>query len=99
MFGAVNVFAGIIGALFFGYYVQKSKKYKRALIAVASLSLLLNTLNAYSYTTKSTLFVTLCSLFVGLVTVPVLPIGFELAVELTYPIEESYSAGLLMSCG
>ena len=31
--------------------------------------------------------------------VPNLPIGFELGVEITYPIDESYSAGLMMSCG
>lgn len=31
--------------------------------------------------------------------IPIMAVGFELGVEVTYPIDESYSTGLLMFSG
>jgi hypothetical protein len=31
--------------------------------------------------------------------IPIMVVGFELGVEVTYPIDESYSTGLLMCAG
>ena len=43
--------------------------------------------------------VTLCCLLVGASMIPIMAVGFELGVELSFPIDESYSTGLLMFAG
>jgi hypothetical protein len=43
--------------------------------------------------------VTLCCLLIGASMIPIMAVGFELGVEVTYPIDESYSTGLLMFAG
>ena len=63
------------------------------------MSLLMTGINAYGFTTGIPSLVTVTSFLMGFVLVPILPIGFELGVEITYPVDESYSAGMLMSGG
>jgi hypothetical protein len=43
--------------------------------------------------------VTTSCFVVGASMIPIMAVGFELGVEVTYPIEESYSTGLLMFAG
>ena len=83
----------------FGFVVQRTKKFKKALVIISIMSLLMTLANAYCLTTGNAGLVTATSFFMGFVLVPILPIGFELGVEITYPVDESYSAGMLMSIG
>jgi hypothetical protein len=43
--------------------------------------------------------VSLFCFIVGFSMIPIMAVGFELGVEVTYPIDESYSTGLLMFSG
>lgn len=52
-----------------------------------------------SFTSGSTTLVTISCFVIGFSMIPIMAVGFELGVEVTYPIEESYSTGLLMFAG
>jgi hypothetical protein len=43
--------------------------------------------------------VIVCCFIVGFASISILPVGIDFAVELSHPIAESVSAGLLMSAG
>eukprot|EP00355_Strombidium_rassoulzadegani_P008782 CAMPEP_0168620342 /NCGR_PEP_ID=MMETSP0449_2-20121227/7084_1 /TAXON_ID=1082188 /ORGANISM="Strombidium rassoulzadegani, Strain ras09" /LENGTH=156 /DNA_ID=CAMNT_0008661337 /DNA_START=1074 /DNA_END=1540 /DNA_ORIENTATION=- len=97
IFGALFIVGGILGSVAFGIYVEKTLRYRAAVLGIATLSLLLN-LVVYFVMPLGILWVT-CCLFtlVGFSMVPILAVSFDFAVELTYPIGESYSTGVLMS--
>jgi MFS family permease len=99
MFGFSFILFGLIGAAVFGIYVDKTSKYKRVLFILYFAQVITVVLQAYCFTIGSVWLVALCSAVQGFFTVPVLPLCIDLGVEITYPIEESYSAALLMTIG
>jgi hypothetical protein len=42
---------------------------------------------------------TLFCFIIGFSMIPIMPVGFDLGVEITYPVDESMSVGFLMICG
>jgi hypothetical protein len=54
---------------------------------------------AFSFYSGKSGLVAFCCFVVGFSMIPIMAVGFELGVEVTYPIDESYSTGLLMFAG
>jgi hypothetical protein len=54
---------------------------------------------AFSFLSGSAGLVAFCCFVIGASMIPIMAVGFELGVEVTYPIDESYSTGLLMFAG
>ena len=52
-----------------------------------------------AFNTGETWLVSLFCFIVGFSMIPIMAVGFELGVEVTYPIDESYSTGILMLAG
>lgn len=99
MFGAVFIIGGIVGSAGFGIWVELKKTYKLSVIIISVLSVVSTVGTAFSFLTGLTWLVTLCCFVVGASMIPIMAVGFELGVEVTYPIDESYSTGLLMFAG
>lgn len=107
MFGAVFIVGGIIGSAVYGIWVEKKRNYKQVLILMSFLS------SKTTGKDKNVVFGVMGIMFafilgnaglaaffcfiVGLNMIPVMVIGFEFGVEITYPMGESMSSGILMS--
>ena len=97
--GAVFIIGGMIGSAIFGIWVEKTKKYKLATILICLLSTLMMGMLILSFALKSVLFTAFMCLFIGVVMIPIMPVGFDFALELTFPVGESMSTGFLFSMG
>ncbi|CDW77331.1 major facilitator superfamily protein [Stylonychia lemnae] len=99
LFGAIFIIGGIIGSACFGVWVEIKKTYKLSVIIISILSALSIVGVAFSFMTGLVWLSTLFCFIVGFSMIPIMAVGFELGVEVTYPIDESYSTGLLMFSG
>ena len=96
LFGAVFIIGGIIGSGIFGGYVEVTRKYKAAMIAIGAIAVVapLGLLSAL-YTGE--VWPVCAAAFVLGFDLAILPVGIDFGVEVTYPIAEPISTGLLMS--
>ena len=99
LFGALFIGGGILGSALQGAYVEITKQYKRSLISIGFFTTVFLVLNYAFIESKSVLTYAFICLGLGMSTVPIMAIGFDFGVELSYPIEESYSTGVIMSFG
>ena len=99
MFGAVFIIGGIVGSAVFGIWVELKKTYKLSVIIISVLSVGSTIATAFAFTSGSSSLVTASCFVIGFSMIPIMAVGFELGVEVTFPIDESYSTGLLMFAG
>ena len=69
------------------------------MIIISILSALSTVGLAFSLISGETWLTALFCFIVGFSMIPIMAVGFELGVEVTYPIDESYSTGFLMFAG
>jgi hypothetical protein len=89
----------LVGSAGFGIWVELKKTYKLSVIIIAALSMLSTICLAFSLVLGIDFLVVICCFLVGASMIPIMAVGFEFGVETTYPIDESYSTGLLMVAG
>ena len=90
------VFAGVIGSFLFSYILDKYQIYIKTLRFICFGALLSCLCIAYTLPMKSTAILSANLFMLGLFNLPVIPIGFSFCVELTYPLGEALSNGLMM---
>ncbi len=88
-----------MGSAGFGVWVEIKKTYKLSIIIISILSVLSTVATAFSFMSGKSWIVALFCFVIGASMIPIMAVGFELGVEVTYPIDESYSTGLLMFAG
>lgn len=92
--GLFIVIAGMVGSVICGIILDKFHRFKETTIAVYAFSLI--GMIAFTFTLdKGIEVVYVTSALLGFFMTGLLPVGFELAAELTYPEPEGTSAGLL----
>uniref|UniRef100_A0A7E4VYZ2 MFS domain-containing protein n=1 Tax=Panagrellus redivivus TaxID=6233 RepID=A0A7E4VYZ2_PANRE len=98
--GALLIVSGLIGAAVSGVYVDKTKKFEETMkccfcvagIAACSLTIALQYVNVHWWIALS--------IFVfGAFGFAIYPIGLELGVEVSFPVAEASSSGLLIIAG
>ncbi|XP_017331980.1 feline leukemia virus subgroup C receptor-related protein 2 [Ictalurus punctatus] len=93
--GLTLVISGMVGSLICGIWLDKTKTYKQTTLSIYLLSFV--GMIIYSFTVNLghlwVVFITAAAL--GFFMTGYLPLGFEFAVELTYPESEGTSSGLL----
>lgn len=97
--GALLIVAGLIGAGLLGWYVEVTKFYKFSIILCLigfMSSIFMNIFVLYSY---RFVFCGIACFLMGFAALPLLPLSFDLACELTFPIGEAMTTGLLMTGG
>ena len=97
LFGAVFITGGIIGSGILGGYVEATRKYKRTILIVSTIAIIgpLGLLGAFY--TREVWPVCIAALLLGF-DLAILPVGIDYGVEMTFPIAEPISTGILMSC-
>ena len=98
-FGAVFILGGLVGSGVFGGIVEVKKNYKFITCAISLLTALFPIPLLFSLQSMNVAAVTTCCFFVGFASISILPVGIDFGVELTHPVAESVSSGLLMSAG
>lgn len=96
IFGTVFVIAGIGGSAASGIIMDKTHKFKKACVVLSAVT---TAAFAFIYVTAPTGSVFILSLnfiVVGLGIIPILPVCFAFGVELTYPVPEAMSNGMML---
>uniref|UniRef100_A0A672T0P2 FLVCR choline and putative heme transporter 2 n=1 Tax=Sinocyclocheilus grahami TaxID=75366 RepID=A0A672T0P2_SINGR len=93
--GLTIVIAGMVGSLICGIWLDRSKTYKQTTLAVYVMSLVGLVLYAFTLDLGHLWVVFITAGTLGFFMTGYLPLGFEFAVELTYPESEGTSSGLL----
>uniref|UniRef100_A0A673HIY8 Feline leukemia virus subgroup C cellular receptor family, member 2a n=1 Tax=Sinocyclocheilus rhinocerous TaxID=307959 RepID=A0A673HIY8_9TELE len=93
--GLTLVIAGVVGSLLCGIWLDKTKTYKQTTLSVYLLSFVGMVIYAFTLNLGHLWVVFLTSGLLGFFMTGYLPLGFEFAVELTYPESEGTSSGLL----
>uniref|UniRef100_A0A8C1WN10 Feline leukemia virus subgroup C cellular receptor family, member 2a n=1 Tax=Cyprinus carpio TaxID=7962 RepID=A0A8C1WN10_CYPCA len=93
--GLTLVIAGVVGSLLCGFWLDKTKSYKETTLSVYLLSFVGMVIYAFTLNLGHLWVVFLTSGLLGFFMTGYLPLGFEFAVELTYPESEGTSSGLL----
>ncbi|KAM9355147.1 choline/ethanolamine transporter flvcr2a isoform 4-T5 [Pholidichthys leucotaenia] len=93
--GLTIVIAGMAGSLICGIWLDKTKTYKQTTLVVYILSLIGMLVFAFTLNLGHLWVVFITAGVLGFFMTGYLPLGFEYAVELTYPESEGTSSGLL----
>ncbi|XP_064184176.1 heme transporter FLVCR2 isoform X3 [Anguilla rostrata] len=93
--GLTIVIAGMVGSLICGIWLDKTKTYKQTTLAIYLLSFVGMVLYTFTLSLGHLWLVFITSGALGFFMTGYLPLGFEFAVELTYPESEGTSSGLL----
>ncbi|GMR40091.1 hypothetical protein PMAYCL1PPCAC_10286, partial [Pristionchus mayeri] len=96
---------GVGASLLFGAYVDKTKKFKEVkrvcmvgfFLTSIGFNVLTRFVNDGSWFFLPLIF--LLNALIGICSIPVFPIGIELGIEATYPVQEATSSGLLVIVG
>ena len=97
IFGAMFVVGGIFGSAVIGVYVAKTHQYKRAEFLICFFATIFNLMAIYIMPLTNVVASSVLFFFVGFSMVPIISVSFDFGVELTYPIGESMSTGVLMN--
>jgi len=95
-FGGIFIIFGVIGSFILSIYLDKYPRYKLVMLFIAVIAILSTALSIFSLPTGNAgLFVANVALM-GFATIPMTPIAFAFAVELTYPTPEAMSNGMMI---
>lgn len=96
IFGGLFISCGILGSVVAGFLLDKLRMYKKTIILMASMSLLLNGLNFYTMPLGNTYVLAANMAIFGFFAIPVTPVSFAFSVELSYPVPEAISNGMMI---
>ena len=98
LFGVVYIVGSIAGAVVFGIIVEIFNNYKSATTIICGMGAISSFFIIISMKIHNVVLACITFFFSG-ASLAILPVGIDFAVELTYPVAESISTGLLMSMG
>uniref|UniRef100_A0A1B6KB51 Choline/ethanolamine transporter FLVCR1 n=1 Tax=Graphocephala atropunctata TaxID=36148 RepID=A0A1B6KB51_9HEMI len=93
--GLMMVVAGMLGSICCGVVLDKTHKFKETTLGVYFFSLVGMVVYTFTLSSGYIAVVYITATLLGFFMTGYLPVGFELAAELTYPEPEGTSAGLL----
>ncbi|EFN87426.1 Feline leukemia virus subgroup C receptor-related protein 2 [Harpegnathos saltator] len=93
--GLTIICAGMLGSVVCGVLLDKTHKFKETTIGLYTLSLVGMVIFTFTLNVRSIYVIYLTAGILGFFMTGYLPVGFEFAVELTYPEPEGTAAGVL----
>jgi MFS family permease len=96
IFGASFILCGIIGSALVGALIDKYPRFRKTLVLLGSAGTLFFFLCFFAPQSHSVLVLALNFGAIGLFAIPILPVCFAFAVELTYPMPEAMSNGMML---
>ena len=94
----VFMISGIFNSFFIGTIMDKYQCFKKCLIAVCMGSVVTIALSAVGLPFGGFFGEVVVMIFTGACVIPIVSVSFSLATEITYPVPEVYSIGIMISC-
>lgn len=95
--GASMIVTGIAGAVVGGYYLKKSKIFKRFTVGCIVCSACCIAVSTVLYEAKSMVLTLIGSAILGFFAFPITPALYEYACELVFPIGEGSAVGFMVA--
>jgi predicted MFS family arabinose efflux permease len=89
--------AGILNSFFIGTLLDKYQCYRKALIFLCCASVVTLSLSFYGLPSRNVAVASGIMMLTGATLIPVVTVCFSFAAELSYPVPESYSIGIMIS--
>jgi len=96
IFGGIFIFSGVAGSFILGIALDKTSKYKMMIMGTSFGAILFIGLAFFTLPSMSTTLFAINLVFVGFCVIPIIPIGLSFAVELTFPVPEAMSNGMMI---
>jgi MFS family permease len=87
---------GVLASFVIGVILDKYAKYKITLLFLAFGSVASVGASIFTLPTKSVILFSINIGLIGATIIPIIPVSYALAVELTYPIPEAMSNGMMV---
>ena len=94
--GATFIMSGLIGSFFFGFLLDKYKKYLLILRIVCFGTFLSAIFIFLTLPTEKMIIFDPNIAIVGFFILPIIPVGYSFSIELTFPVSEAMSNGIIM---
>lgn len=98
-FGAMFIVGGIIGCIPFGVWVESKKAFREAVIVICGSAFVMVGMEVFFFKARHNWLTYMLTFTQGFVSLPIMAVAFDFGVEITFPVGESFSTGLLMSAG
>lgn len=89
--------SGILNSFFLGTLLDKYQCYRKALITLCCSSIITLSMSFFGLPSKSVAIAGGVMMLTGATLIPVVTVCFSFAAELSYPVPESYSIGIMIS--
>ena len=96
LFGAVFIFFGVFGSFVLGMILDRTQKFKLMINSVCIASCVFVALGFVTLPYCHKYIFTLNLACIGFSVIPIIPISYGFAVELTFPMPEALSNGMMI---
>jgi FLVCR family feline leukemia virus subgroup C receptor-related protein len=96
IFAAVLIICGVLGSFVFGMVLAKTAKYKMVLFILGFGATAALSFGIYTLPSSSVPLFSVNLALIGITVVPIIPVSYAFAVELTYPLTEAMSNGMMV---
>ena len=93
--GGIFIIFGVIGSFILSIYLDRTPNFKRVILLTSLLAVVSTGVSIFTLPWNDTAFAVNVAVM-GFSTIPMTPIAFSFAVELTYPTPESMSNGMMI---
>ena len=97
LFGMMAISGGVVGSGLFGVIVEYRKNHKQVITLLSLFTIITPIMMLISLSTSTEWLVAVSLFFVGFIGISIQPLGLDFAVELTYPVSEAVSSGLMLT--
>ena len=94
--GATFITSGLIGSFFFGFLLDKYKKYLLVLRMVCFGTFFSALFVFLTLPSKNMIIFDFNIAVMGFFILPIIPVGYSFSIELTFPVSEAMSNGIIM---
>ena len=95
--GILFILMGVVSCLLVGFILDRTKKYLLTLRIICVSATLCGVLALWWLPLENNMLCYIVVALIGFTMVPIIPVGFAFATELTHPIQPSLSNGIMMS--
>ena len=96
VFGGVFIFFGVAGSFILGILVDKTSKFKLIINAITIAACVSIACGFFTLQSEKNWLFSINLAFIGFSVIPIIPISYGFAVELTFPTPEAMSNGMMI---
>ena len=95
----IYLVGGVVFAVLLGGILDKYQCYKKTVQFICLLTILTNSVHFFTLPSKIFPLELILMMLIGIFAVPITPVAFAFTVELTFPVPEALSNGMMLTLG